>query len=464
MLNDVIAKFSENKQINSFEFSLRPTRDIDNPFAKISLNIIDHLSDVVDKADKKTLNQVILDEAKENINFSYKIYSQITDMTPHDEGMLFKARLIEILNNIDDEANSDANDAYADLVEFSSMLTALSNKKIEDDKLENAFIISMLLFETAEEMKIRNVHLNYILDYKNFLEEQKLILHVIAVKIFEKDNNKLKDLFVKELLNFINRFYNDANNKLCFDLLFFTALTADKKTVSVIRSALTAIKKFATHSTVTPYIMYVKTGIAFSQSSPKEAVEFAKNKLKYHHGIEMFANTLLITNNEELNAEFLEHVLSSRKLPYVYNVVYNKQLLHIYSAVNNKEKLAYTAKALFLLGDESVYYTAVDTLKELGKYEQEKHEIHDIACKSIPLYDYCTMLADSKEYDLLIKRFEIVKSAKDIKEAIKFMDDQGVALYDNNTNKQLLQILNDKSDKYPKLQNHVKSLLELIMI
>ena len=452
MLNDVIAKFSENNQINSFEFSLRPTHDIDNPFAKISLNIIDHLSDVVDKADKKTLNQVIIDEAGENINFSYKIYSQITDMTPHDEGMLFKARLIEILNNLDDEAN---NDAYADLVEFSSMLTALSNKKIEDDKLENAFIISMLLFETAEEMKIRNVHLNYILDYKNFLEEQKLILHVIAVKIFEKDNNKLKDLFVKELLNFINRFYNDANNKLCFDLLFFTALTADKKTVPVIKSALTAIKKFATHTTVTPYIVYVKAGLAFSQSSPKEAVEFAKNKLKYHHGIEMFANTLLITNNEELNAEFLEHILSSRKIPYVYNVVYNKQLLHIYNAVNNKEKLAYTAKALFLLGDESVYYIAVDTLKELGKYEQEKHEIHNIACKSIPIYDYCTML---------VKRFEIIKSVKDIKEAIKFMDDQGVALYDNNTNKQLLQILNDKSEKYPKLQNHVKSLLELIMI
>ena len=162
MLNDVIAKFSENKQINSFEFSLRPTHDIDNPFAKISLNIIDHLSDVVDKADKKTLNQVILDEAGENINFSYKIYSQITDMTPHDEGMLFKARLIEILNNLDDEAN---NDAYADLVEFSSMLTALSNKKIEDDKLENAFIISMLLFETAEEMKINLYYMLLQLKY-----------------------------------------------------------------------------------------------------------------------------------------------------------------------------------------------------------------------------------------------------------------------------------------------------------
>lgn len=460
MLNDIIAKFSENRKINAFDFSLRPAHDIDNPFTKISLNILEHLNKVVDKADKKTLNQVILDEAEENINFSYKIYSQITDMTPHDEGMLFKARIIEILNDLDD-ANSNA---YGELIEFASMLTGLSHKMIENDRLENAFIISMLLFETAEEMKIRNVHLNYVLDFKNFLEEQKFILHLIAVRIYEQNDNKLKDLFVKELLNFINKFYNDANNKLCFDMLFFTSLVADEKTVPVIKSALTAIKNFAIHTSVTPYIVYVKTGIEFSQSSPKEAVEYAKNKLKYHHGIEMFANTLLITNNDELDADLLEHVISSRKLPTAYSHTYNTQLLHIYSSTNNKEKVAYTAKALFLLGDETAYYEAVDTLKELGKYEQEKHEIHKIACKTIPLYDYCTMLADSKEYDLLVNRFETIKSTRDIKEAIKFMDDQGVALYDNNTNKQLLEILNEKSGRFPKLQNHVKSLLELIMI
>ena len=460
MLNDIIAKFSENKQINSFDFSLRPTHDIDNPYTNISLNILDHLYEVVEKANKNVLNQVILDEAEENINFSYKIYSQITDMTPHDEGMLFKARIIELLNDLDDASS----DAYAELIEFAFMLTGLSKKMIENKKLENAFIISMLLFETAEEMKIRNVHLNYILDFKNFLVKQKYILHLIAVKIFEQNNGKLKDLFVKELLSFINKFYNDANNKLCFDLLFFTALVADEKTVPVIKSALTAIKKFATHISVTPYIVYVKAGIAFSQSSPKEAVEYAKNKLKYHHGIEVFANTLFLTNNEELDADFLEYVLSSRKLPSIYSLTYNNLLLYIYHSTNNKEKLAYTAKALFLLGDTTAYYEAVDTLKELGKYEQEKQDIHDLACKTIPLYDYCTMLADSKEYDLLINRFELIKSTRDIKEAIKFMDDQGVALYDNNTNKQLLEILNNKSGRYPKLQNHVKSLLELIMI
>lgn len=460
MLNDIIAKFSEKRKINAFDFSLRPTHDIDNPFTKISLNILDHLNKVIDKADKNTLGQVLLDEAEENINFSYKIYSQITDMTPHDEGMLFKARIIEILNDLDD-ANSNA---YGELIEFASMLTALSHKMIENDKIENAFIISMLLFETAEEMKIRNIHLNYVLDFKNFLEEQKFILHLIAISIFEKKDKNLKDLFVKELLNFINKFYNDANNKLCFDMLFFAALTADKSTVSFIKNALTAIKNFVIDTTVKPYIVYVKTGIEFSQSSPKEAVEYAKNKLKYHHGIEMFANTLLITNNEDLGADFLEYVISSRKLPAVYSHIFNTKLLHIYSSTNNKEKVAYTAKTLFLLGDETVYFEAVDTLKELGKYEHEKQEIHQIACKTIPLYDYCTILADSKEYDLLINRFEMIKSAKDIKEAIKFMDDHGVALYDNSTNKKLLEMLNDKSSKFPKQQTHVKCLLELIMI
>ena len=191
---------------------------------------------------------------------------------------------------------------------------------------------------------------------------------------------------------------------------------------------------------------------------------YAKNKLKYHHGIEVFANTLFLTNNEELDADFLEYVLSSRKLPTIYSLTYNNLLLYIYHSTNNKEKLAYTAKALFLLGDITAYYEAVDTLKELGKYEQEKQDIHDLASKTIPLYDYCTMLADSKEYDLLINRFELIKSTREIKEAIKFMDDQGVALYDNNTNKQLLEILSNKSGRYPKLQNHVKSLLELIMM
>lgn len=80
------------------------------------------------------------------------------------------------------------------------------------------------------------------------------------------------------------------------------------------------------------------------------------------------------------------------------------------------------------------------------------------------MYDYCSLLADNKEYKLLIERFNIIKSTKDITEAVKFMDDKGITLYDNNTNKKLLSILEEKTKSSKKLAAHVKSLLDLSTI
>ncbi len=82
----------------------------------------------------------------------------------------------------------------------------------------------------------------------------------------------------------------------------------------------------------------------------------------------------------------------------------------------------------------------------------------------MPIYDYCSLLADNKEFTLLIDRFNIIQSTKDISEAVKFMDDKGIALYDDDTNKRLLNILEEKTKNYKKLSAHVKSLLDLITL
>ena len=90
--------------------------------------------------------------------------------------------------------------------------------------------------------------------------------------------------------------------------------------------------------------------------------------------------------------------------------------------------------------------------------------IHKTACRQVPIYDYCSLLADNKEFTLLIDRFNIIQSTKDISEAVKFMDDKGIALYDDDTNKRLLNILEEKTKNYKKLSAHVKSLLDLITL
>ena len=95
MLNDIIEQFMKSKNMTNFDFSLRPNHDIDNPFAKTSMDIIDRLQQSIEKADKSVLGDVLLDEAKEHINFSYKIYSQVVKMTAEDEGLIYKAKHIE---------------------------------------------------------------------------------------------------------------------------------------------------------------------------------------------------------------------------------------------------------------------------------------------------------------------------------------------------------------------------------
>ena len=153
MLDDIISKFAESKNMTNFDFSLRPNHDIDNPFAKTSIDIIDSLQQSIAKADKSVLADVLLDEAKENINFSYKIFSQIVNMTAEDEGLLFKARLIEILNELESKYDNDS-EQFSDLLDFAVILTNIIEHHINADKLKKAFITTLLLFETAEEMKL----------------------------------------------------------------------------------------------------------------------------------------------------------------------------------------------------------------------------------------------------------------------------------------------------------------------
>ena len=133
MLNDIIEQFMKSKNMTNFDFSLRPNHDIDNPFAKTSMDIIDRLQQSIEKADKSVLGDVLLDEAKEHINFSYKIYSQVVKMTAEDEGLLFKARLIEILNELESKCDNE-NEQFADLLDFAAILTNIIENHIHDNE------------------------------------------------------------------------------------------------------------------------------------------------------------------------------------------------------------------------------------------------------------------------------------------------------------------------------------------
>lgn len=464
MLDDIISKFSENKKLNKFEFSLRPNHDIDNPFTNISLNITDNLKQSIDKTDKSTIAAVLLDEAEENINFSYKIYSQIVDMKPEEEGLLFKARLLEILDEIEDEHNYDG-DPFTDLLNFTGILTNITENKINNDKLKNAFIITMLLFETMEEMRIRNIHVPYTLEFREYiLNNQLTMLHVICARALQANDKSINNFIINEVLQYISRFAFNKNIDLCFDMLYFISLISDDESAEIITSIADELKKHSPYAASKMLVNYVNAGIIYAGDDSNKVIDFTCKNINNIHLINNIAYTCLLTDDAVCAEKILEYFVSGKKITKKLKLSFYQQLQVVYSVLQNEKKYAETAKERFALGDINAYFDAVDAYTSLGLYNNVKDELHSIACKKMPIYEYCYLLAEHKEYGLLIERFKMIKSIKDTKDAINFMDDKGIAIYDNNTNKELLHILSEKAANNTNLAQHVQSLLSLITV
>lgn len=464
MLDDIISKFAESKNMTNFDFSLRPNHDIDNPFAKTSIDIIDSLQQSIAKADKSVLADVLLDEAKENINFSYKIFSQIIDMTAEDEGLLFKARLIEILNELESKYDNDS-EQFSDLLDFAVILTNIIEHHINADKLKKAFITTLLLFETAEEMKIRNIHIPFTLEFKEYIINNHLtLLHVISAKAHQHNDSEINNFFINEILQYINKFSYNKNIEVCFDMLYFASLLADKESAEIIYQAAAQLQKHTSHSIPKAILNYINAGIIYADKGSDETADYVCKNVKDYHCISNIAYTCILVDDIECAEKILEFFLENKRIPKQFKLSFYQQLQIVYSFLQNEKKFANIAKERFALGDKNAYFDAVEAYTSLGVYQQEKAELHSIACKQVPIYDYCSLLSDNKEFALLLDRFNMIKSTKDISEAVKFMDDKGIALYDDNTNKKLLNILEEKTKNYKKLAAHVKSLLDLITI
>ncbi len=464
MMDNVISSFDKNKSITNADFSLRPTHDIDNPFAKISLNIIENLKNAITEKDKPILAEALLDEAKENLNFAYKIYSQIVEMTAEEEGLLFKARLIELLNNLENKYDDEYKQFIA-LFNFTHTLTSIIEQHIHNNKLKNAFIITLLLLETVEEMRIRDIHIPFKLEIRDYVINNHVIMMlVITAKIYKLNDNELNNFCINELLKYVNNFSHDDNVEICFDMLYFAGLLSNKENAELIRNVAKEIEGTSLYSDPALFYKYMELGITYSHEGSSALEYYVCKSIKNIHCITNIVNTCIIVEDLDCAEKILKFFIESKKISKHNKISLYQQLETVYISKQDEHQLAYIAKKRLELGDKNAYFDALKAFHSLGIYEKEKLELHNIACIQMPVYEYCCLLADNKEYDFLFERFNMLKSSKEISDAVKFMDDKGIALYDNDMNRKLLDILTEKSQNNKKLSTHIKSLSDLITI
>ena len=323
----------------------------------------------------------------------------------------------------------------------------------------------MLLFETMEEMRIRNIHVPYILEFREYiLNNQLTMLHVICARALQANDKSINNFIINEVLQYISRFAFNKNIDLCFDMLYFISLLSDDESAEIITSIADELKKHSPYAASKMLVNYVNAGIIYAGDDSNKVIDFTCKNINNIHLINNIVYTCLLTDDAVCAEKILEYFVSGKKITKKLKLSFYQQLQVVYSVLQNEKKYAETAKERFALGDINAYFDAVDAYTSLGLYNNVKDELHSIACKKMPIYEYCYLLAVHKEYGLLIERFKMIKSIKDTKDAIKFMDDKGIAIYDNNTNKELLHILSEKAANNTNLAQHVQSLLSLITV
>lgn len=444
-----------------FDFSLNDIYLDDSSHLVDSKDIPSQIEDAVLKADKNKLSGILVGEVKSDINLGYRLLSQLYNMNPKDEGMLFKSRIIDLLENLNKSNVKES--SLEELDHFAVTLLQTIQSRVENNRLENAFILSMLLIEILNFIKPHGNQIEYLVKYREFIENKVIpVLHIVVMETAASGNAGIKKTFLNELMLLINKSSNEKNILISGYILYFASLLSDDKTENKVRHGMRLLKSRVGKSG-NILTNFVESGIRIGHGNLADAVSYIEKHIKNVSALSIIVDTLLFNKHFD-EAERIITVTAGKNLGKQHKYMWYSRLQDIYFFRNNKEKMLENAFMLLSLGDTKEYYTVRKMLVELSRYNQEKDRLHDTACSVMPVYEYCLTLAENDEYAYMIDRFSRIKTSKELKSAIEFMDDSGIALYKDNTNVKLLEILQEKSVKIPKYNKHITSLLELISI
>lgn len=444
-----------------FDFSLNDIYLDDSSHLINSKDIPSQIEEAVMKAGKDKLSNILISEVKTDINLGYRLLSQLYNMSPKDEGMLFKSRIIDLLENLNKSNVKES--SLEELDNFSITLLQTIQSRVENNRLENAFILSMLLIEILNFIKPHGNQIEYLVRYREFIEKKVIpVLHIIVMETSASGKSEIKKIFLDELMLLINKSSNEKNILISGYILYFASLLSDSKTENKVRHGMRLLKN-RVGKAGNILTCFVESGIRIGHGKLSDAVEYVEKHIKNISALSIIVDTLLFNKHFD-EAERIITVTAGKNLGKQHKYMWYSRLQDIYHFRNNKEKMLENAFMLLSLGDTKEYYTVRKMLVELSKYNNEKDRLHDMACNVMPVYEYCLTLAENDEYSYMLDRFEKIKTNKELKSAIEFMDDSGIALYKDGTNVKLLEILKEKSGKNAKYNKHVISLLELISV
>ena len=360
---------------------------------------------------KSEIVKLFVDIVADSFVDMVKVCSKITKYDINDKINFYRANFFRLM----DDEKFTMDEKIPLFIDYFKMIDRLietynSNKIVTNISL-TAMSLDLINYTIESLEPYQYDHLGQFLDLK---DEFASLLNALFLENLDNNDKLIKNTCIQIVLDYIvkNKDFDEEN--VFVQMLFNVTLFSNTKNQQYIKDIIVSLG-YENH------LNAFNAAVMFANKQEDEFNKYVEDT-DFGEDIILISNILIYNKNYDLLEKKINESLKDlNNLQNVFYDIYNI-CRELYTDIKPDSKRFFLIIKEFMpyIHDDDKYFAseiAYDALiyaKKANVFEEEKSKIYEYMKKQLPLQDYCHILLDEKEFDLLLDRLSELTDKEDI--------------------------------------------------
>lgn len=360
---------------------------------------------------KSEIVKLFVDIVADSFVDMVKVCSKITKYDINDKINFYRANFFRLM----DDEKFTMDEKIPLFIDYFKMIDRLietynSNKIVTNISL-TAMSLDLINYTIESLEPYQYDHLGQFLDLK---DEFASLLNALFLENLDNNDKLIKNTCIQIVLDYIvkNKDFDEEN--VFVQMLFNVTLFSNTKNQQYIKDIIVSLG-YENH------LNAFNAAVMFANKQEDEFNKYVEDT-DFGEDIILISNILIYNKNYDLLEKKINESLKDLdNLQNVFYDIYNIcRELYTYIKPDSKRFFLIIKEFMPYIHDDDKYFAseiAYDALiyaKKANVFEEEKSKIYEYMKKQLPLQDYCHILLDEKEFDLLLDRLSELTDKEDI--------------------------------------------------
>ena len=360
---------------------------------------------------KSEIVKLFVDIVADSFVDMVKVCSKITKYDINDKINFYRANFFRLM----DDEKFTMDEKIPLFIDYFKMIRRLiedynSNKIVTNISL-TAMSLDLINYTIESLEPYQYDHLGQFLDLK---DEFASLLNALFLENLDNNDKLIKNTCIQIVLDYIvkNKDFDEEN--VFVQMLFNVTLFSNTKNQQYIKDIIVSLG-YENH------LNAFNAAVMFANKQEDEFNKYVEDT-DFGEDIILISNILIYNKNYDLLEKKINESLKDlNNLQNVFYDIYNI-CRELYTDIKPDSKRFFLIIKEFMpyIHDDDkdfaseIAYDALIYAKKANVFEEEKSKIYEYMKKQLPLQDYCHILLDEKEFDLLLDRLSELTDKEDI--------------------------------------------------